>query len=276
VAAGRCGAQPAWCDSRDRGATGGGRSRAAGELGLSVRVFEAGDDVGGTWYWNRYPGARCDADSIFYSYSFDPELEQEWTWKERFATQPEILAYANHVADRFDLRKHISFATRVTAATWEEATTTWRVELDSGEQARSRFLIAAVGCLSASEIPDFLGRHDFRGATYHTGQWPHEGVDFTGQRVAVIGTGSSGIQVIPQIAKQASHVTVFQRTPNYSVPAHNRFFAAAETADIKRRYSKIREEPRHSRAGLPLRPPASGAGRIQGRPPPAAARSTAR
>src|SRR4051812_28848988 len=161
------------------------------ELGLTATGIEAGSDVGGTWYWNRYPGARCDVESMEYSYEFSEQLQQEWEWSERYAPQPEILRYADHVADRFDLRRDIRFDTRVTSATFDEGTGRWRVRTDQGDDVTSQFLVMATGCLSSANIPDFPGRDSFEGATYHTGRWPHEGVDFTDQRVGVIGTGSS-------------------------------------------------------------------------------------
>ncbi|MWA07008.1 SidA/IucD/PvdA family monooxygenase [Actinomadura sp. LD22] len=231
------------------------------ELGMDVHVVERGEDVGGTWYWNRYPGARCDAESIFYSYSFDADLQQEWTWTERFATQPEILDYCRHVADRFDLRRDITFGDSVVGAVFDESDDRWTVRLESGGVRRARFLVTAVGCLAASpRVPDVPGLDDFAGATYHTGRWPHEGVDFTGLRVAVIGTGSSGIQVIPEIAKQAAALTVFQRTPSYSVPARNRVFAEDEIARLKREYPALRAEARQTGGGsvLPLPPGKAG------------------
>jgi cyclohexanone monooxygenase len=191
-------------------------------LGMSALVFEAGRGVGGTWYWNRYPGARCDVESMQYSFSFDDELQQEWQWTELYASQPEIMAYANHVADRFDLRRDIQFNTRVTAASFDEAAQRWTVRTDRGDIVTARFCVMATGCLSTAKVPDFPGIETFRGKTFHTGAWPHEGVDFSGQDVGVVGTGSSGIQAIPVIARQARHLTVFQRTPNYSVPAQNR------------------------------------------------------
>ncbi|MEU8228356.1 NAD(P)/FAD-dependent oxidoreductase [Actinoplanes sp. NPDC048967] len=166
------------------------------EQGLSVVVFEAGTDVGGTWYWNRYPGARVDVESLAYSYSFSPDLEQEYQWEERYPTQPEILKYARHVADRFDLRRDIVFRTRVTAATWDEEAGTWLVRTEHGDAVSARFFVMATGCLSASKMPEIPGLETFKGATYHTAHWPHEGVDFTGKRVALIGTGSSGVQSI--------------------------------------------------------------------------------
>jgi cyclohexanone monooxygenase len=210
-------------------------------LGLSVRVFEAGGGVGGTWYWNRYPGARCDIESMEYSYQFSEELQQEWEWKERYAPQAEILEYANHVADRFDLRRDIQFDTRVESAHFDEAASRWSVKTSQGQHVSSQFCIMATGCLSSANMPDFPGLESFRGATYHTGRWPHEGVDFTGKRVGVIGTGSSAIQSIPEIAKQATHLTVFQRTPSYSVPAHNAALSPEEEARVKADYPAFRE-----------------------------------
>ena len=186
-----------------------------------VRVIERASDVGGTWYWNRYPGARCDVESMQYSYSFSEELQQEWQWSERFSGQPEILSYAQHVAERFDLRRDIQFNTEVTAAEFDETRGRWRVTLDNQTELDAQFVIMATGCLSTARTPDFPGLGDFAGETYHTGHWPHDPVDFTGQRVGIIGTGSSGIQAIPVIAEQAAHVTVFQRTPNYSIPSRN-------------------------------------------------------
>ena len=191
------------------------------QLGLRARVFEAGGDVGGTWYWNRYPGARCDIESMQYSYSFDEALQQEWRWTERFAAQPEILSYAGHVADRFDLRRDIQFETRVTRAAFDEATDSWLIETDRNDRVRASFCIMATGCLSSGRVPAIPGLDSFKGPAYHTGRWPHETVDLTGRRVAVIGTGSSGIQSVPVIAEQASRLFVFQRTPNYSVPSRN-------------------------------------------------------
>jgi cation diffusion facilitator CzcD-associated flavoprotein CzcO len=191
--------------------------RARG-LGLTARVFEAGDGVGGTWYWNRYPGARCDTESVEYSYSFDHDLQQEWEWTERYATQPEILRYANHVADRFDLRRDITFSTRVLSTHLDEPSATWRVTTDGGETVTARFVVLATGSLSSTNHPAFDGLDEYTGRLLHTGEWPHEPVDFTGERVAVIGTGSSGIQAIPLIADQAAQLTVFQRTPNYAIP----------------------------------------------------------
>lgn len=220
------------------------------QLGLSVRVYEAGSGVGGTWFWNRYPGARCDIPSMDYSYSFSPELQDEWRWTERYATQPEILRYLEHVADRFDLRRDIQLGTRVTAAAFDEATSRWAIQTDGGARVSARFLIMATGCLSVAKTPDFKGLETFGGKRYHTSRWPHEGVDFTGQRVGVIGTGSSGVQVIPLVAEQASHLFVFQRTPSFSVPARNAPLDPAYEAQMKASYAEYRRKARETRAGI--------------------------
>jgi len=191
------------------------------EIGITARAFEQGGGVGGTWYWNRYPGARCDVESIDYTYSFSEELQREWRWTERYPAQPEILRYLNFVADKFDLRRDIQLETRVESASFDDVTATWTITTDRGEVVRCRFCVMATGCLSAPKRPGLDEAAVFDGPTYHTGLWPHEDVDFTGMRVAIIGTGSSAIQSIPQIAKQAAHLTVFQRTPNFSIPARN-------------------------------------------------------
>ena len=203
------------------------------ELGLSARVIEVGGGVGGTWYWNRYPGARCDVESMQYSYSFSDKLDQDWEWSEKYSPQPEILAYANHVADRYDLRRNIQFNTRVTEVTFDEAANRWIVETDQGDRIDAQFCIMAVGCLSAANRPPFDGLDDFQGPVHHTGEWPHDGVDFTGLDVAIIGTGSSAIQSIPIIAAQAKSLTVFQRTPSYTVPAWNEKMDPEYERDIK-------------------------------------------
>jgi cyclohexanone monooxygenase len=208
--------------------------------GFTVRVYEAGDGVGGTWYWNRYPGARVDIESQEYSFSFDEELELEWEWTERYASQPELLKYANHVADRFDLNRDIQLKTRVTSARFDEASKRWNVETDKGDKVSAKFVVMATGCLSVPKEPDLPGLKNFKGPSYHTGRWPHEGVDFTGKRVAVIGTGSSAIQSIPQIARQASQLTVFQRTPNFSLPAQN----GPVNQDVVRDWKANREDYR--------------------------------
>ena len=225
-------------------------------LGLSVRVFEVGEGVGGTWYWNRYPGARCDVESVQYSYQFDSELEQEWTWSEKYSTQPEILKYANHVADRFDLRSDIQFKTRVLSAEYSKIDKVWVVKTDRGEKITTRFCIFATGCLSSSNTPKLEGTETFNGLSYHTGRWPHGGVDFSGLRVGVIGTGSSAIQSIPEIAKKANQLTVFQRTANYTIPARNSELSEEYVVSIKADYPGLRERARNKPAGydIPLNP----------------------
>ncbi len=219
-------------------------------LSFSARVFEAGSGVGGTWYWNRYPGARCDVESMQYSFSFSEELDQEWNWSEKYAPQAEILSYANHVADRFDLRRDIVFDTRVTAATFDEDAGCWLIETNRGDRVLARFCIMAVGCLSAPNRPNFRGMKNFRGPIYHTGEWPHEGVDFTGLRVGVIGTGSSAIQSIPIIAQQAAHLTVFQRTATWSVPARNESLTSEYLQAAKADYPALRAKARGRPTGF--------------------------
>ncbi|MBM4269312.1 MAG: NAD(P)/FAD-dependent oxidoreductase [Deltaproteobacteria bacterium] len=209
------------------------------KLGVSVRVFEAGSGIGGTWFWNRYPGARCDIESLEYSYQFSDELQQEWAWSERYATQAEILRYLEHVADRFDLRRDIELSMRVLSAHFDEATARWAIETERGS-CSAAFCIMATGCLSSANTPRFPGLERFEGATYHTGRWPHEGVDFTGKRVGVIGTGSSAIQSIPLIAEQAKHLTVFQRTANYSIPARNQTLDPELVQRVKADYAGFR------------------------------------
>ena len=209
-------------------------------MGLSVRVYERGDGVGGTWYWNRYPGARCDLESMEYSYSFDKELQQEWDWQEKYGTQPELLKYANHVADRFDLRRDIVFETRITHAHYDEAAHSWTVTTDGGEQATATHLVMATGNLSTPQLPKIDGVADFAGRRFHTGDWPHGGVDFTGRRVGVIGTGSSAVQAIPKIAEQADQLTVFQRTANFSIPARHGPLDPSQREAHKARYDEIR------------------------------------
>ena len=243
-------------------------------LGFSVRAFEAGDGVGGTWYWNRYPGARCDVESLEYSYQFSEELQQEWSWSERYAGQPEILRYVNHVADRFDLRRDIEFSTCVVSAHFHPETSDWQVEVAAAETPgkklwsngngngarhgdgagsetiRARFVIMATGCLSAANLPSFVGLGDFEGAKYHTGAWPHEEVDFTDLRVGIIGTGSSAIQAIPLIVEQAGHLTIFQRTPNFSIPARNRPMDREREVEVKAGYPAFRARNKLMPAGL--------------------------
>jgi len=227
------------------------RMRAAG---FSAVVIEAGDGVGGTWYWNRYPGARCDILTVDYSYSWDPELETEWQWSERYATQPEILRYANFVADKHDLRRDIRFGTRVTSAAWDEDAQRWTVHTDTGGSVVAQHYVMATGCLSVPKVPDVPGNGSFEGEVYSTGSWPHEGVDFTGKRVAVIGTGSSGIQSIPIIAEQADHLTVFQRTPNFSLPAHHGPIAEERLVEYRQDPAAYRAEAKVSRIGVPFVP----------------------
>jgi cyclohexanone monooxygenase len=222
------------------------------EMGLSARLYEAGDGVGGTWYWNRYPGAQSDSPSHIYCYSFSEELLQEWEWTEIYPDQHEILSYLEHVADRFDLNRDIQFGTRVTEAAFDEETNRWEVRTDAGDVVSARFVISAVGALSAANLPDFPGRDTFAGERYHTGQWPHEGVDFTGKTVGVIGTGATGIQIIPQIAEQADHLTVFQRTPNYAIPARNGPLDSEDLRQIKESYDEIWHEIRYAFAGFQL------------------------
>ncbi|MGI8939056.1 MAG: flavin-containing monooxygenase [Iamia sp.] len=217
--------------------------RARG-LGLDVVLVEAADGVGGTWWWNRYPGARCDVESVEYSFSFDEDLQQEWEWSERYAPQPEILAYLEHVADRFDLRRDIRLGTRVTAVTWDDAGERWDVATDAGDGYRTRYVVMATGCLSMPMTPQIPGIEDFAGEVLHTGRWPHEGVDVAGLRVGVVGTGSSGVQSVPVLAEQASELTVFQRTAAFTVPAHNGALDPEDLAAIKADYPTIREANR--------------------------------
>lgn len=219
-------------------------------LGLSAHVLEAGAGVGGTWYWNRYPGARCDVESMQYSYSFLEELQQGWHWSERFAGQPEILRYANHVADALDLRRDMTFETRVTGAQWQEDAAHWTVETEHGQALTARHVVLATGCLSSARLPDIPGIERFAGRVLHTGQWPHEGVDFTGQRVGVVGTGSSAIQAIPVIAEQAAQLTVFQRTPNFSIPSRNAPMDEPYEQSWKRDYAARRAAARRMRTGI--------------------------
>ena len=218
--------------------------------GMRVRVFEAGDGVGGTWYWNCYPGARCDVESMQYSYSFSEEIQQAWIWSERYPRQDEILKYINHVADHLDLRRDIQFNTRVTQGEFQSTSNTWNVQTSDGQTHTARFLITATGCLSASRVPDMPGLNDFKGQWFHTGQWPKKPVDFKGKRVGVIGTGSSGIQIIPMIAKEAKELVVFQRTPNFSIPAWNRPLSIAEQDAWKLNYAEYRQRARNSRSGI--------------------------
>ena len=219
-------------------------------LGYSARVLEAAGGIGGTWYWNRYPGARCDVDNMFYSYSFDEALDQEWDWSERYPSQPEILRYINHVADRHDLWPDIQLETRVAAAVYDETEARWLVKTEEGERFSARFLIMATGCLSAANSPDFPGLGDFRGRLFHTGEWPHEEIDFTGRRVGVVGTGSSGVQVIQEAAKAARHLTVFQRTASYVVEAFNRTLTDEDRTYFKANHHELREAAKKTFGGF--------------------------
>jgi cation diffusion facilitator CzcD-associated flavoprotein CzcO/acetyl esterase/lipase len=221
------------------------------ELGFSVVAFDEADDVGGTWYWNRYPGARCDIPTTDYAYSFDPELEKNWIWSEKYATQPEILAYLQHVADHYDLRRDIWFGTRITAAAWDEGSRRWCLRTSSYDEVSCRYYVMASGCLSLPKTPDIEGAGRYRGEVYLTGMWPHERVDFSGKKVAVVGTGSSGIQCIPEIAREAAHLTVFQRTANFSAPAHNGPPSPSRLAQIAADRDGYREAARWSRGGMP-------------------------
>ncbi|MBT7612834.1 MAG: NAD(P)/FAD-dependent oxidoreductase [Rhodospirillaceae bacterium] len=219
------------------------------QRGLSVQVLEQGGDVGGTWYWNRYPGARCDNESLGYSVSFLPELDQEWSWPERYSEQPVILRYINRIADELDLRRDIRFNTRVESARFDGSENLWQVDTDNGERLQARFVIMATGCLSVPNWPDIKGREDFAGDTLHTALWPHEGYDFTGKKVAVIGTGSTAIQSIPHIAGQAGKLTVFQRTANHCVPAQNGPLDPVVERERKAHYPEMRERARYTRSG---------------------------
>src|SRR5712675_2058882 len=228
--------------------------------GLTVRVYEQGGDVGGTWYWNRYPGARCDVESMQYSYSFSDELQQEWDWSERYAPQPEILRYANHVADRFKLRPDIALNTRVDRASFDEGANSWSVATSDGNTVTAKYVVLATGCLSNARMPDIKGLPDFKGKVYHTGHWPHEPIDFTGQRVGVIGTGSSGIQSVRVIAGQASQLTVFQRTANFCIPARNAALTSEEREAFRAKYPEIRRFAREeARNGIYTEMPDRGA-----------------
>ncbi|MFC6719786.1 flavin-containing monooxygenase [Natrialbaceae archaeon GCM10025810] len=227
--------------------------RLRDQMGLSVKVLEKADDVGGTWYWNRYPGARCDSESHVYCYSFNDELLEEWEWSERYPEQPEVLEYLRFVADYLDLRRDIDFEREVTSATFDETTGTWEIGTDDGGRLTSQFFVTAVGCLSKPFIPNFEGVESFEGDWYHTGKWPHDPVDFEGKRVAVIGTGATGIQVIPEVAKKdVDHLTVFQRTPNYAVPARNRPLGDDDWEEIQQNYDEILEKAHDSGFGHPF------------------------
>jgi cyclohexanone monooxygenase len=223
--------------------------------GLRGQILEAGKDIGGTWFWNRYPGARCDVESLEYSYSFSEELQQEWNWPERFAAQPDILRYINHVADRLELRQFIRTGTRVVSGAFDKATDRWTVTTANGEIFQAPFCIMATGNLSLPRVPNFPGLESFKGNWYHSGLWPEEGVDFSGRRVGVIGTGSSGIQMIPVIAEQAKHLFVFQRSANFSVPAVNRPITPEVDRSHKEKYRTWREEAKRTPFGIAGHPP---------------------
>ncbi|SDI56568.1 flavin-containing monooxygenase [Natribacillus halophilus] len=224
------------------------------EDGFSTRAYEEGENVGGVWYWSRYPGARCDSESIYYNYTFSDELLQEWTWSSRYPEQPEILSYLNYMADKFDLRQDIQFKTRVTAAHFDNEHNRWQIYLNDDTSISAKYLITGVGCLSATNIPDFKGLDSFEGEWYHTGNWPHEKVKFDGKRVGVIGTGSSGVQSIPVIAQEASHLTVFQRTPQYAVPARNHAYDPNFIRQTKENYNEIKRKMYNSWGALPFVP----------------------
>ena len=226
--------------------------RLRDEMGLSVRVFEKGDGVGGTWYWNRYPGARCDSESYLYCFSFSDELLQDWSWSGKYPEPPEILSYLEHVAERFDLERNIQFSTAVTAAHFDESNGWWRVTTDQGDSLTCQYLISGIGCISTGNVPNIPGLDTFQGDWHHTGAWPHEGVAFEGKRVAVIGTGSSGVQAIPVIAQTAEHVTVYQRTAQFTIPArHGTVDRRFIEEEVKPNYASILEAARHSAGGVP-------------------------
>ena len=222
------------------------------QMGFSVQAYDDGADVGGTWYWNRYPGARVDNESLEYSFSFSEEVEQEWSWSERYASQPELLRYFDFVANKYDLRTGFQFNTRIDSATFDESTNRWTLLTNQGDTVSARFVILATGILSAPKQLDFHGLDSFGGQQYYTSRWPHEPVDFTGQRVGIIGTGSSGVQVIPHVAKVAEHLTVFQRTPSYAVPACNRPVDAEFQDQVKAQYAEVRRQiGRYCRKPIP-------------------------
>jgi cyclohexanone monooxygenase len=222
------------------------------KLGMKAEVFEAADDVGGTWYWNRYPGARCDISSYHYSFSFSDDIQQEWSWSEKYAGQAEILDYLRFVAERLDLRKDITFETRVIASTFDEETNRWTIKTDRGQTVICKYYISGVGTLSTAAVAQYPGKELFKGEVFSTSSWPHEGVDFSGKRVGIIGTGASAIQAIPLIAEQAAHLTVFQRTPNYATPLQNGSMDAQEARQIKANYGEYRREARAALAGVPF------------------------
>ncbi|MDE2892322.1 MAG: NAD(P)/FAD-dependent oxidoreductase [Chloroflexota bacterium] len=222
------------------------------DLGMNIQVYERGSGVGGTWFWNRYPGARCDSESYIYCFSFDDDLLQEWNWSGKYPEQPEILEYLNHVADRFDLRSGIQFNTSVTAAHFNDDTQLWEIETDQGDRVTANYVVTAIGCISTGQIPQIPGLDSFQGDWHHTGAWPHDGVDFEGKRVAVIGTGSSGVQSIPVIARESKHLTVFQRTPQYTIPARHENVDQAFLKEVKANYTEIMQQSKVSFAGFPV------------------------
>ncbi|MDT7654026.1 MAG: hypothetical protein QOI36_5432 [Pseudonocardiales bacterium] len=233
----------------------------ARELGLRSRVYEAGDGVGGTWYWNRYPGARTDSECYYYCFSFSEEIVREWTWSERYPGQPEMLRYFDFVADRFDLRRDIRFGTRITSAAFDDASGNWEVVTDGGERVRTSYVVTGLGLLSAPHLPDFPGLESFEGDWYMTSRWPQDGADLVGKRVGIIGTGATGVQAIPLIAQEAAHLTVFQRTPNYVVPAQNRPMEPDEIVELKAKHYEILQKARDHSFAMPFNPghgPASG------------------
>ena len=222
----------------------------AREIGVSALVLESGTEVGGTWYWNRYPGARFDSESYSYGYSFSQDLLDEWDWKEHFSAQPENLRYLQHVSDRFDLREDIRFESTVTQCIFDEISNEWQVHVEDGFRVRCRFLVTAIGILSKPLIPNFEGMDDFKGPSFHTARWPHEEVVFAGKRVGVIGTGATAVQLIQEVAKTAEHLTIFQRSPNWCAPLHNSPIESAEMADIRAHYEEIFERCRNSFSGF--------------------------
>ncbi|MDR7075731.1 phenylacetone monooxygenase [Neobacillus niacini] len=223
------------------------------EQGLTARVYDTADNVGGVWYWNRYPGAHCDSEAVYYGFTFSEELYKGWTWSKRYAPQPEILDYLNYVADTLDLRKDIKFNTRVNTAEFDEEKNIWRIETSNGSVVTAKYFISGVGCLSASNVPNIKGLAEFKGEWYHTGRWPHTKVDFTGKRVGVIGTGSSGMQLIPEVAKTADHLTVFQRTPQYTTPAGNRPLEKEYVDELKANLQQLRNDMLSSPSGQPFK-----------------------
>ncbi|MDE2466144.1 MAG: NAD(P)/FAD-dependent oxidoreductase, partial [Alphaproteobacteria bacterium] len=225
------------------------------ELGFSVAGIEKGGDVGGVWYWNRYPGARCDCESYYYSYSFSQELQRDWRWSLRYSEQPEILRYLNHVADRFDLRPHIRFSTALRAAHFDETSGTWMLRFDHGPPLTSRYLVSAMGCLSEIKTPDIAGLDNFRGEILHTAAWPHDGAALNGKRVGIIGTGASGVQVISRIASQVGELTVFQRTANWVIPVWNGPMAEEFQDWVQAHYAAIRQRCFTSTGGVPFPSP---------------------